>query len=285
MPSYRFCRPDDIPYLVRALNECFDVHFPHQPPMTVERFRQEMKDLDVWPSNSMVASTNAGPIAVMIGTKREHEVLISRVGVHPEHLRQGHALHMLTSISQKLAVLGPERLVVEANRELDGIEALLEAASYRFEAESVDYVRPAGPAESVPEEWIVEPTATELLAEDLLPTHEQAPWERHRRTLENRAEDLSTLAFASPERLEVALLYAPHVHRDTLEILALSPPEDERRTLFLGLLVRHLARQHPHHTLTVPQVHSEEGLDDLLTTLGFTTTGRYGRWSAHATPA
>jgi hypothetical protein len=285
MPSYRFCRPDDIPYLVRALNECFDVHFPHRPAMTVEHFRQEMKDLDVWPSNSMVASTNAGPIAVMIGTKRPHEVLVSRLGVHPEHRRQGHALHMLTSLSQKLAVLVPERLVVEAGRDLEGIETLLEAASYRFEAELVDHVRPAGPAEAVPGEWMVEPTAAELLAEDLLATPDAAPWERARRSLENRAETLSALAFASPERLEAALLFAPHPHRDALQILALSPPGDERRNLFLSLLVRHLALRHPNHALEVPRVHSEEGLDAFLATQGFTSTRRIGRWGARATPA
>ena len=58
MPSYRFCRPDDIPYLVRAVNECWDVHFPEAPRMTVDRYREEMRTLDVWPSNSLVASTD-----------------------------------------------------------------------------------------------------------------------------------------------------------------------------------------------------------------------------------
>ena len=134
MSSYRFCRPDDIEYLVRAVHECWDVHFPDAEPMTVERFRDEMKFLDVWPSNCLVASTDGGPVAVLIGTKRTFEVAVLRLGVHPGHQRQGHGLHLLTSLSQKLAVLGPERLVAEVPRSRPGAVELFAAAGYVREA-------------------------------------------------------------------------------------------------------------------------------------------------------
>jgi hypothetical protein len=41
MPLYRFCRPEDIPMIVQALNACYDCISPH-PAMTVAQFREEM---------------------------------------------------------------------------------------------------------------------------------------------------------------------------------------------------------------------------------------------------
>ncbi|HEX6201845.1 MAG TPA: GNAT family N-acetyltransferase, partial [Thermoanaerobaculia bacterium] len=114
MPSYRFCRPDDIPLLVHAVETCYRPHDPAEPPWSPDSFRRGMREIDLWPSNSMVALDTAGePLAVMIGTKRPDAVAVHRLGVRPDHLRQGHGLHLLTSLSQKLAVLGPDRLVAE----------------------------------------------------------------------------------------------------------------------------------------------------------------------------
>ncbi|MEE8586660.1 MAG: GNAT family N-acetyltransferase, partial [Acidobacteriota bacterium] len=110
MPSYRFCRPDDMPRLVQAINECYNAHFPGNPPLTLDNFQREVRELNVWPSNCMIAWRGEEPIAVSIATKREREVLVQRVGVRPGHQRQGHGLHLVTSLSQKLAVLGPSRL-------------------------------------------------------------------------------------------------------------------------------------------------------------------------------
>jgi ribosomal protein S18 acetylase RimI-like enzyme len=114
VPSYRFCRPDDIPLLVHAVETCYRVHDPEEPGWSAESFRRGMREIDLWPSNSMVAlDTDGEPVAVMIGTKRADEVAVHRLGVRPDHLRRGHGVHLLTSLSQKLAVLGPERLVAE----------------------------------------------------------------------------------------------------------------------------------------------------------------------------
>ena len=35
--AYRFCRTDDIPLLVEALNRCWRPYFPAEPVMTVAR--------------------------------------------------------------------------------------------------------------------------------------------------------------------------------------------------------------------------------------------------------
>ncbi len=134
MPSYRFCRPDDIPFLVRAVNECWAPHFPGTPPLTVEGFRREMKELDLWPSSSMVAADDETPVAVLTGTKREEETLISRIGVRPGETRKGHGGHLVTSLSQKLAVLGPPRLVAEVPGDLPDALRFFEGLGWRREA-------------------------------------------------------------------------------------------------------------------------------------------------------
>ena len=56
MPSYRFCRTDDIPLLVDALNDCFGVHFPEQGERSTDDFKREIGELDVWCSSCMVVS-------------------------------------------------------------------------------------------------------------------------------------------------------------------------------------------------------------------------------------
>ena len=81
MPLYRFCRPEDIPMIVQALNTCYDVHFPQHPAMTVAQFREEMGLISLWPSNTMVVLENNDPIAVIVGTKRPYGCWIAKLGV------------------------------------------------------------------------------------------------------------------------------------------------------------------------------------------------------------
>ena len=285
MPSYRFCRPDDIPYLVRAVNECYTVHFAGLAPWTVEEFRDEMKLLDAWPSNSMVASTNAGPVAVMIGTKRAQEVMISRVGVHPEHLRQGHGGHLFTSLSQKLAVLGPERLIAEAPLAIPGITDFLESLEYRPEIAFTDYTRPPAPVEPVPEEWILPTTVDELIDQELLVRdRDLSPaWERAHQTLVNSKEVLEGLAVASAEQLEAYLLYRETTGRGA-SIVSIGGRESGDKELFLTVLLRYLAGKSK-GPLHLPKLAENAVPSSVLTTLGFEPGDEYVRYAAVATPA
>jgi len=109
MSSYRFCRTDDIGLLVDALNRCRAPHFPGEPPMTPAAFKRSIRDLQVWCSSCMIAFAGADPIGVLIGAKRPTATLVHTIAVHPDHLRQGHGRHLLTSLGSKLAILGPPR--------------------------------------------------------------------------------------------------------------------------------------------------------------------------------
>lgn len=246
MASYRFCRPDDIPRLVHAVNECFVVHFPPSEPQTIESYRAEMKQISVWPSSCMVALSGDDPIAVLIGTKRSHETLVLRIGVRPDHLRQGHGLHLITSLSQKLAVLGPPRLAAEVPLDLPGVAPFFAAAGYEQEALYVDWIRAAIRAtdatEPVLEELIIPLTVADADAAGLLDIPAGVAWERTRESLLGSQEVLEGLAIATPERIEACLLF--RIGARMIDVVAARCVDTVREQLFLGMLLRYLAERH-----------------------------------------
>ena len=108
--------------------------------MTPASFKRSIRDLQVWCSSCMVAFSGSDPIGVLIGAKRPSGTLIHRIAVHPDHLRQGHGRHLLASLSSKLAILGPPRMIAEVPETLAATVALFEACGYVQEALLTDYV-------------------------------------------------------------------------------------------------------------------------------------------------
>lgn len=294
--AYRFCRPDDIPLLVRAVNECWGVHYPGARPLTVEDFRREMKVLDVWPSNSMLALAGDEPVAVLIGTKRAAAVRVVRVGVRPDHLRQGHGRHLVTSLSQKLAVLGPPRLVAEVPATDHRAQAFLEAVGWRPDGELVDRLRAAprdGREQPVPEDLVIPVTVAELDAARALDVHPRAAWGRQRETLMARADQLVGAAVATPDRVEAYLLAEPVLSWDErggdagddgpLNVVALGCQDPQRAEFLLGLLFRWLAYTSG-RILRIPRLAPGEVPSEALAAAGFEAAGRWLRYVADARP-
>src|SRR6188472_221251 len=140
MSAYRFCRTDDIGLLVDAVNRCWCPHFPDDEPLTPEAFKRSIRDLQVWCSSCMVAFSGSNPIGVLIGAKRPSGTLIHKIAVHPDHVRQGHGRHLITSLSSKLAILGPPRMIAEVPETLGATCELFRASGYVQEAVLTDYV-------------------------------------------------------------------------------------------------------------------------------------------------
>ena len=88
----------------------------------------------------MVAFSGADPIGVLIGAKRASGTLVHKIAVHPDHLRQGHGRHLLTSLGSKLAILGPPRMIAEVPETLAAACGLFAATGYTHEAVLTDYV-------------------------------------------------------------------------------------------------------------------------------------------------
>jgi len=285
MSAYRFCRTDDIGLLVDALNHCWAPSFPAEPLMTAAAFKRSIRDLQVWCSSCMVAFAGDEPIAVLIGAKRASATLVHKIAVHPEHQRQGHGRHLLTSLASKLAILGPPRIVAEVPGNLAAARALFAATGYSEQTTLTDYVWEAGLTrhEGSPrrdgDRVVIPVTVDDLAANGLLgDQHSRAAWERSPETLLAGKHEIEGIAVASDERLEACLLY----RKEAAEILVLrSFVEDEGTRL--GMLLDQLPRRGI-QTARFPKVGAAEVAAARLEALGFRHAGRHGLYGTTARP-
>jgi GNAT superfamily N-acetyltransferase len=278
--SYRFCRTDDIELLVDALNRCWAPYCPDEPLMTPAAFKRSIRDLQVWCSSCMVALAGSDPIGVLIGAKRPSGTLVQRIAVHPDHRRQGHGRHLLTSLSSKLAILGPPRIAAEVPDNLAAACGLFSASGYVQEALLTDYVLQREENERSDEDaadgFIIPVTVDDLAANGLL-EHNDPPvcWERDVETLTARKDEITGLAVASDERIDAFLLYT-----DGGQIMSLRSVVDDGGERLKRLLSQ--LRAPGTGTLRFPKVHPAEISSTLLERLGFRPSGRHVLYASRA---
>jgi len=273
MSAYRFCRTDDIGLLVDALNRCWSPHAPGEPLMTPAAFKRSIRDLQIWCSSCMVAFSGSEPIGVLIGAKRPSGTLIHRIAVHPDHLRQGHGRHLLTSLSSKLSILGPPRLCAEVPQTLTAACGLFDACGYVQESVLTDYVLPWEDSEQRHEDhhgrFVIPVTIDDLAANGLLEEgHPQMCWERAVETLTARKDEIGGLAVASDERIEAYVLYA--ARGEGAEIMSLRSLIDDG-----GIRLKQLLSRLGVGRFRFPKVHPAEISKELLETLGFRPAGEH----------
>jgi GNAT superfamily N-acetyltransferase len=271
-----------VALLVDALNRCWSPYFPGEPAVTPATFKRSIRDLQVWCSSCMVAFAGADPIGVLIGAKRPSGTLIHKIAVHPDHVRQGHGRHLLTSLGSKLAILGPPRMIAEVPETLDATRGLFTACGYVEEAILIDYVwqRDEGDAPEIG--FVIPVTVEDLAANGLLgEDHPQVCWERSVETLTARKDDITGLAVASDERIEAYLLCDLGIGKSgNLEILALRSFVEDG-----GARLRQLLSRLGEGTFRFPKVHPAEISRELLETLGFRPAGGYLLYATRARSA
>ena len=244
--------------------------------MTPAAFKRSIRDLQVWCSSCMVAFSGPDPIGVLIGAKRPSGTLIHRIAVHPDHLRQGHARHLLTSLSSKLAILGPPRLVAEVPEAFAAASGLFRACGYLDESRLTDYVWRGGaaveagfsrPADATGNgSFVIPVTIDDLVANDLLGVdYPPTCWERSVETLMARKDEISGFAVASDERIEAFILYREH------EIVAFRTMVEDGGARLGGLLSR--VQPGGARTCSFPKVHPAEISTEILANLGFVPGG------------
>jgi hypothetical protein len=292
MSAYRFCRTDDIGLLVDAVNRCWCPYFPDEEPVSPATFKRSIRDLQVWCSSCMVAFSGSDPVGVLIGAKRPSGTLIHRIAVHPDHVRQGHGRHLLTSLSSKLAILGPPRIVAEVPETLDPACGLFSASAYVQESLLVDYVlqgeendAPAGAGMFGDQagRFLIPVTVDDLAANGLLGESDpEVCWERSVETLTARKDEIAGLAVASDERIEACLLYVKGAADSgcTAEIVSLRSFVDDGGARLKQLVSR--LRAGGIGTVRFPKVHPGEISKECLETLGFRPAGGHRLWAARA---
>ena len=231
----------------------------------------------------MVAFDAKDPVAVLVGCKRPPHTLVHRIAVHPDHLRKGHGRHLLTSLSAKLAILGPPHLVAEVDVANAPARALFNACGWREERTYVDYVAESPAASPAPSGLVIPVTATDL--SDIALPAPDAPraWERTRGTLLARSERLGGLAITHGERLDAALLYTREAGGPTT-IWNLSAAPDATGRDAAAILLRDLAHRE-HALITLPRLDETEIDGSLLRELGFLPAGSTIGFASEATAA
>ena len=281
MSAYRFCRSDDIGLLVDALNRCWSPYFPDEPAMTPAAFKRSIRDLQVWCSSCMVAFSGSDPIGVLIGAKRPSGTLIHKIAVHPDHRRQGHGRHLLTSLSSKLSILGPPRMVAEVPESFAPACGLFSASGYVAEALLTDYVLDGDGTDGPLLEgfFTIPVTVDDLAANDLLGEPDrQVCWERSAETLIARKGDLAGLAVASDERIEASILYREaRVGAEVVSLQSFIEDGGGRLKLLLSRIRAGGVRM-----FRFPKVHPAEMSTELLETLGFHPAAGYRLYAARA---
>ena len=236
--------------------------------MTPAAFKRSIRDLQVWCSSCMVAFSGSDPIGVLIGAKRPSGTLIHRIAIHPDHVRQGHGRHLLTSMSSKLSILGPPRMVAEVPEALVPACELFSASGYVQEAALTDYVLEDAAQETpeLPARFVIPLTVDDSIANGLVGAESGVCWERSVETLTARKDEIRGFAVASDERIEACVLYT-----EDGEILSLhASVEDEgaRVRLLLGRLGATGVK-----SLRFPKVHPAEIAAPVLESVGFRPTG------------
>ena len=251
--------------------------------MTTATFKRSIRDLQVWCSSCMVAFSGSDAIGVLIGAKRPSGTLVHKIAVHPDHRRQGHGRHLLTSLGSKLAILGPPRIVVEVPETLAPACALFSASGYVQEALLTDYVLQREQEDSDMREGFVIPvTVDDLAANGLLGEDQQVCWKRSVETLTARKDDIAGLAVASDERIEAYVLYLTCGMGET-EIVSLRSFIDDGGARLRQLLSQLRARGI--ETFRLPKVHPAEISKEWLETLGFSPAGGHLLYAAKARSA
>jgi ribosomal protein S18 acetylase RimI-like enzyme len=282
MPGYRFCRTDDIALIAQAVNTCFGVHFPELPPLSTDDFKREIRELDVWCSSCMVVSADGEAIGIVTGAKRERETLIQRIGVRPDYQRKGHARHLLESLSQKLAILGPPRLVAEVPCDLPEVCELFESLGYRAELALADFSLSQPLAALATTSEVDRVGLDDLLSCGALDPAADRSWERAVPTLQNRKDQLHGLAIASDTRVEAYALFrdlrAPD-GSEQREIVSLGGADagGDDTSVLLEIAIRAACAASP-GAVSIPKISSDEVCWRQLESLGFEKNRSYTRY-------
>lgn len=281
MASFRFCRPDDIHLLVEAINDCFVVHFPELSLMTVQAFKKEIRELDLWCSSCMVALHNKQPIGVLIVAKRETGSSILRIGMHPEHMGLEYGTHLLTSLKDKMAILGPPLLSVEIPEDQTQFISFFEKQGYHFQQSYTDFTltRQLHPPEY--SEMIIPVTLEDIENQntvELLPNEDQLAWNRSLKTLAKQS-DISGIGIPSVDGI-VAFLFYRSIGHGRIEIMRMGFI-NKTEALWLETLLRHLSNQQNTNEarsdvsairpcpIDIPKLASNEIPFEILESLGF----------------
>jgi hypothetical protein len=182
----------------------------------------------------------------------------------------------LTSLSQKLAILGPPELVAEMPADREAARATFSACGWKLANRLTDWRRPAARESTASgmREALAPVSYDDLVAAGLLETGLRC-WQRDLPALAKHSERLSGLAFHSPDRIEAWALWD---EAGTLWSAGAAPGPFGR----IGLAA---VLDEINAPLLLPRAAPEELDADLLAELGFERGDEHLLFTSHAQAA
>ena len=256
MPSYRFCRPDDLALIVRAINQCCRIHEIGMPEMTEERLKEHMTLFAVRPGNCMVALERQQPVAAIISTRREAGAWIQTLGCQPAFQRRGIASQLVEALVRKIAIQRTEAITVDVPEDNDVALDFFQAVGFEERGGLVTLEgEPAGVSD--PSGEVVRVPAAELL--DSCEAFHTVPacWERSADSLAGYGELIQGYACHANGAMQGYLLH----QGSTILDLACAPETDAARVCAALLGRLHAAGV---SRATFPKVNAADPLLDIL---------------------
>ena len=298
MTAYRFCRSDDVPLIVDAYERC-NVGAGARPwGLTADHMKRLGREMDLWTSSCMVAFEGSDPIGVLIAAKREPVAsLVLHVAVHPDHRRRGHGRHMMTSLSQKMAILEPTLMLAELPEDDALGRRFFEACGFTERDVLTDYSCAGETPAGVPGvDLVAGVSASELASQteiQAVPELDRC-WQRTPRSIGNLRDRPQGLAIATDRGIEAALLHRSLDDADQSLPFLSTPSAAPLEILALGgktpvaALLRPLlavAADRAGRPLHLPRVHPSEVPAGRLEEYGFRPGARTIRYENDAAPA
>ena len=267
MPSYRFCRPDDLALIVRAINQCCRIHEIGMPEMTEERLKEHMTLFAVRPGNCMVALERQQPVAAIISTRREAGAWIQTLGCQPAFQRRGIASQLVEALVRKIAIQRTEDITVDVPEDNDAALHFFQAVGFEARGGLVTLEgEPAGAGD--PSGAVVQVPAAELL--DSYEAFHAVPacWERSADSLAGYGELIQGYACRENGAMQGYLLH----QGSTILDLACAPETDAARVcaVLLGRL-----RAAGVSRATFPKLNAADPLLDVLQQRGLEPARSY----------
>lgn len=267
MPSYRFCRPDDLALIVRAINQCCRIHETEAPEMTEERLKAHMTLFAVRPGNCMVALERQQPVAAIISTRREAGAWIQTLGCQPEFQRRGIASQLVEALVRKIAIQRTEDITVDVPEDNDAALHFFQAVGFEERGRFVT-LQGEPKVASDPSGEVVRAPAAELLESYEAFHTVPACWERSADSLAGYGELIQGHVYREDGAMWGYLLH----QGATILDLACAPDADAAQVSAVLLGRLHAAGGSP---VTLPKMNTADPLLDILRQQGLKPARSY----------
>ena len=267
MPSYRFCRPDDLELIVRAINQCCRIHETDTPEMTEERLKAHMTLFAVRPGNCMVALERQQPVAAIISTRREACAWIQTLGCQPAFQRRGIASQLVEALVRKIAIQRTADITVDVPEDNDAALQFFQAVDLEERGRLVTLEGEPDSPGDLPGEVVQAPAAELLNAYEAFHAF-PACWERSADSLAGYGELLQGYAYRENGAMQGYLLH----QGATILDLACAPDADAGRVSAILLGHLHADGTSP---VSLPKVNVADPLFDILQQQGLKPARSY----------